>query len=157
MVLTLREREALIAKLVPAAQAAQKAWGVRASILIAQAIDESQWGTSELVRKRCNWLGIRNRQGEDYKAFRPLKAESLKRFRKFASVEDCLNAHARMLATIERYVPCMKVAQNARRFCESLALCGYYPDHERMFHLQQLIRNFDLTRFDHISQEKKAS
>ncbi len=43
-------KDAFIATLVPAAQQAQRSYGVPASVSIAQAVVDSDWGTSDTVK-----------------------------------------------------------------------------------------------------------
>lgn len=50
-------KEAFIAGLAPAAQQAQRTYGVPASVSIAQAIVDSEWGTSDEVKKARNYFG----------------------------------------------------------------------------------------------------
>ena len=51
-------KDAFIATLVPAAQQAQRSYGVPASVSIAQAVVDSDWGTSDTVKKAKNYFGI---------------------------------------------------------------------------------------------------
>lgn len=57
--MTPQQESDFIASLVLGAQAAQKQWGIFASVTIAQAIFESTWGTSELAVKSNNLFGIK--------------------------------------------------------------------------------------------------
>lgn len=50
-------KDAFIATLVPAAQQAQRSYGVPASVSIAQAVVDSDWGTSGTVKKAKNYFG----------------------------------------------------------------------------------------------------
>jgi len=61
--MTPQQQTDFIAGLVPGAQAAQKKWGVFASVSIAQAIFESTWGSSGLAQKAKNFFGIKSSQG----------------------------------------------------------------------------------------------
>ena len=53
------KKEAFIKRLVPTAQAMQKQYGVLTSITLAQAILESDWGTSTLAKDYHNLFGIK--------------------------------------------------------------------------------------------------
>ena len=57
--MTPQQQNDFIASLAPGAQAAQKKWGVFASVSIAQSIFESTWGTSGLFKKSNNLFGIK--------------------------------------------------------------------------------------------------
>src|SRR5262249_44453450 len=52
-------QEAFISQIAPGAVAAQQRYGVPASVTIAQAIDESGWGRSELASQDHNLFGIK--------------------------------------------------------------------------------------------------
>ncbi len=53
------QQNAFLKMAVPGAQAAQKKWGVPASVTIAQAILESGWGASSLAKQANNFFGIK--------------------------------------------------------------------------------------------------
>ena len=53
------KKVAFIKRLVPTAQAMQKQYGVLTSITLAQAILESNWGTSALAKDYHNLFGIK--------------------------------------------------------------------------------------------------
>ena len=52
-------KKSFIASVVPAAQKAQRSYGVPASVSIAQAILDSDWGTSSVARKAENYFDTR--------------------------------------------------------------------------------------------------
>ena len=56
-----RAKQLFIQQVAPEAQAMQNTYHVYASITIAQAILESQWGTSELASQYHNLFGIKGR------------------------------------------------------------------------------------------------
>jgi len=52
-------QQAFIRKVAPGAVAAQERYGVPAAVIIAQAIEESNWGESELAAKYNNLFGLK--------------------------------------------------------------------------------------------------
>ena len=54
-----RAQQAFISLVAPGAEAAQQRWGVPAAVTIAQAIDESAWGNSQLAAEYHNLFGIK--------------------------------------------------------------------------------------------------
>ena len=149
-----------IAGAVPGAQAAQVKWGVPASVTVAQAILESQWGLSGLARMANNYFGIKARQGDDYvqlntTEYDPTKETVPAKFRKFASVSDSFDAHGKLLATLDRYRPCMGACDDPLIFAARLRDCGYATDPNYPNELAGLIKQFNLTQFD--STKEKAS
>ncbi len=54
-----RTQQAFISLVAPGAESAQQRWGVPAAVTIAQAIDESAWGNSQLAADYHNLFGIK--------------------------------------------------------------------------------------------------
>jgi flagellum-specific peptidoglycan hydrolase FlgJ len=167
--MTREQQQAWIEQQAPAALAAQRKWGVPASVTLAQAILESSdgagnWGGSKLAIQCCNFFGVKARQGEDYEEFRTTEFSNkpqapipqsgtekqvvLARFRKYASVEESFEAHGRLLGSLARYRPAMAVAHDPIAFAEQLQCCGYSTNPKYAELLTSLIRRYDLTRFD---------
>lgn len=137
-----------------AAQISRTKWGVPASIVIAQAILESRWGTSKLSRLHHNYFGIKARKNEPYKVFdteefRGGKSQrELAKFKIFPSPIECFDAHGRLLATAQRYSPAMAKADDPLAFALELQLCGYATDPKYATSIADLISRHNLTRFD---------
>jgi flagellum-specific peptidoglycan hydrolase FlgJ len=165
--MTREQQQAWIEQQAPAALAAQRKWGVPASVTLAQAILESSdgagnWGGSKLAVQCCNFFGVKARPGEDYTEFlttefsnkpqaasnKPEKQLVLARFRRYASVEESFDAHGRLLGSLARYRPAMAVAHDPIAFAEQLQRCGYSTNPKYAELLTSLICRFDLTRFD---------
>ena len=142
--------------LVPAAQRIAIRYGVPASVVLAQAILESNWGRSRLARKANNLFGFKA-------ASRHVDAITLPtteydsqgracvvpaRFAVYASIDDCLGDYARLLAFAPRYAPARAVAHDPFAFAEQLEACGYATDAGYGKKLAGLIRRHRLTRFD---------
>lgn len=153
--MTRPDQVAFIARIAPLAQASQKQYGVPASITIAQAIDESGWGQSQLSTKANNFFGIKARQpGDKYFQFNTEEFEKgqpvreLAKFRAFDSIQDCFDAHARLLACTDLYRPAMADADDPFTFAPKLKDCGYSTDPEYAKKLAALITEFRLTQYD---------
>jgi flagellum-specific peptidoglycan hydrolase FlgJ len=152
---TPKDQLAFISLIAPLAQASQKQYRIPASVTIAQAIDESGWGQSQLSTKANNFFGIKARQSvdkytqfntEEFEKGQPVK--ELAKFRVFNSLKDCFEAHARLLACTDRYRPAMADADDPFVFAPRLKECGYSTDPEYAKKLAALITDFRLTQYD---------
>ena len=109
-----KAQAAFIATLAPAAQQAQKEFGIPASITIAQAILESGWGKTRLAADYNNFFGIKQVDGEDsaYVAFatheyiRGAYEVVNAKFAWYRTPADCFRAHSWLLGR-KRYTPAM--------------------------------------------------
>lgn len=147
--------------LVPAAQRIAARYGLPASVVLAQAILESNWGRSGLTRKANNLFGIKaaspaaaaitlpTMEYEGPEAGKRGRARVVRaRFAVYASVEECLGDYARLIAFAPRYAPARAVADDPFAFAEEVAACGYATDPDYANKIQRLIRRHRLTRFD---------
>jgi flagellum-specific peptidoglycan hydrolase FlgJ len=146
---------------VPPAQAAQRAYGVPASITIAQAILESSnshgWGQSTLATLCNNYFGIKagaHAAPGEYREFPTTEfvqgslVQTLAKFAKYSTPEASFLAHARLLALAPRYQPCMAVRKDPAEFAERLQSCGYSTNPNYAADLMRLVRDYDLTQYD---------
>lgn len=150
-------QNAFLKTAVPAAQAAQRKWGVPASVTIAQAILESGWGQSSLARVARNYFGIKagaHMSTAGYMEFPTTefvdgrRVKELARFARYASPAESFTAHALLLAMSPRYRPAMEAAADPEVFTTQLQLCGYSTNPCYAQGLNELIREFDLTQYD---------
>lgn len=161
--ITRAQQLAFIASVAAAARASQEKWGVPASITIAQAIQESRYGTSGLARSADNYFGIKARQGEDYKRFETreiihgVEVEELSAFACYHSPDESFDAHGKLLATLPRYAPAMACADDPLAFAIQLQHCGYSTDLKYPSELAALIKQFDLTQYDAGAQSAPAA
>jgi flagellum-specific peptidoglycan hydrolase FlgJ len=152
-------RRIFIQQIAPGAQASAKATGVPASITIAQAALESNWGKSLLAVDAKNFFGIKGKgpagsvkmptlEWIDGK-FVKVKAD----FRAYESLEQSIDDHARHIATarwktgIPIYREAMKHTQAPRKF--AAALEGVYatdPDYAEK--LWRVMDQYELEKFD---------
>ncbi len=112
-------------EVIAAAQAAQKKWGVPASVSLAQYGIESGWGRFEPPNSN-NGFGIQALAGLPSVAaasheFRGGKlVPVIEHFAVFASVADAFDKHAELLATARAYRYAMAVSNNPDQFAETM-------------------------------------
>jgi flagellum-specific peptidoglycan hydrolase FlgJ len=151
------EQLAALKSAVPAAQAAQRKYGIPASVTLAQWIFESSWGTSKLALSANNFFGIKARQASapsSYCEFPTAEYENGERemvdalFVKYPDQAASFEAHARLLATGGRYRFAMPHTANPIDFAACLQTAGYStnPDYARM--LAEAIHEYNLTQYD---------
>lgn len=87
--------------IIPIAKQAQIDYGVRPSVLIAQAALESNWGESKLSQQSNNYFGIKGKNsGEQYatKEYTQDKWQTVQAsFRTYDSISDSVNDYARLI------------------------------------------------------------
>ena len=143
-------------ELAPVVQRFSSRTGLPASVLLAQAVLESDWGRSALARQHNNYFGIKakprpNGSTEpDYATTEYIHGQRRRlkaRFAQFASLDACLDDYARILS-LPRYARARAVAANPFAFAVELQRCGYATDPRYARKLALLIRRYQLTRFD---------
>jgi flagellum-specific peptidoglycan hydrolase FlgJ len=155
------QQNAFLKTVVPAAQAAQKKWGVPASVTIAQAILESSnqlgWGQSQLAREAHNYFGIKAVDLTNPENYIELPthefiggAEELVEaaFARYEEPAESFDAHGRLLATAKRYAPAMAVRNDPIAFAAQLQHGGYSTSPTYASSLWKLIQAYDLTQYD---------
>jgi len=163
------QQNAFLQMVVPPAQAAQRRWGVPASVSIAQAILESSnqagWGQSELTRTANNLFGVKAEHLNDPSSYVELPTHEVlnnhldmveDKFQRYDSPVESFDDHARLLATARRYQPAMAVIHDSTAYCEALEGCGYSTNPLYAETLEKLIRIYDLTQFD-VTDDSTAS
>jgi flagellum-specific peptidoglycan hydrolase FlgJ len=124
-------QDAWLKTMVPPAQATMRKYGVPASVSLSQCIYESSWGLDPLVKAGLNYFGIKATHGEDYCEYNTEEdyvagnKKILAAFAKYPTAEASFEAHARLLATTQRYAPAMKALPSLTAFCMQLQACGY--------------------------------
>lgn len=141
-------------RLLPQVLALQQRTGLPASVVLAQAILESDWGRSLLARRNSNLFGIKAhpRHPEavlytttEYAGGRPRREKT--RFAHYESFEACLDDYARLLAR-PRYAPARAVIANPAAFARELQRCGYATDPRYAHKLSVLIRRYRLVQYE---------
>jgi len=144
-----------------AAQAATTAsaqTGVPASVTVAQAILESDWGRSSLAQSASNYFGVKaisglgndglvwmstgeyDAEGQAYETMSP--------FRAYRSLTDSLIDHDLMLRNGSRYASAMQSRNDPRQFAQLLAEAGYATDPAYADKLIALMDRYNLYRLD---------
>ncbi|MDQ3812142.1 MAG: glucosaminidase domain-containing protein, partial [Chloroflexota bacterium] len=140
-----------------AAQRSRKLTGVPASVTVAQAILESDWGRSRLTRQGNNLFGIKalsgpgpagvitlatweHVDGDDVVVQAPFKA--------YYSLEDSIDDHGRFFMRNGRYVRALALGSDAREFARQIQEAGYATDPGYASKLIGLMDRYDLYRFD---------
>jgi hypothetical protein len=142
-----------------AAQKSMRTTGVPASVTVAQAILESDWGRSRLSRQGNNLFGIKalgtatgpagvvslatwehTTSGDDVIVQAP--------FRAYFTIEQSIDDHGRFFTNNRRYAGAMGVASDARGFAQAIQDAGYATDPSYASKLIRLMDRYDLYRFD---------
>jgi hypothetical protein len=155
------QQTAFLAAVIPAARASMGAYGVPASVTIAQAIFESSdvdgWGQSPLALGYDNYFGIKATHLADpdsYVEFPTAEYVGGKRelvkadFARYATPAASFLAHAELLATAKRYAPAMAVKSNFAKFAAQLQGCGYSTSPSYGSALVRLIEEYGLDKYD---------
>jgi len=146
-------QQAFISAVAPGAIAAEQRYGVPASVTIAQAIDESDWGRSLLAAKNNNLFGIKGTgtagsvtyQTSEYEGGRWIRIDAS--FRAYHNLAESIGDHAALLATSGYYTRAMAERASADAFAN--ALTGVYAtDPHYGAALIALMRTYDLYRYD---------
>ena len=140
----------------PQASDAQRRTGIPASVTLAQAALESNWGKSKLATEGRNLFGIK--AGKAWRgavvlmptreylggAWHTVTAQ----WRKYPNWQASIEDHARFLLENPRYVPALRLLDYPRNFAVALQTCGYATDPAYALKLQQIMEKHSLTRFD---------
>ena len=148
-----KSQQAFINQIAPGALAAQQRFGVPASVTIAQAIDESGWGTSQLAANDYNLFGIKGSGPAGSVTFPTQEFENgqwvtiYAQFRVYHNVSESISDHAELLATSGYYTRAMADRAVPDAFANDLT--GVYAtDPEYGANLIALMRLYNLYRFD---------
>jgi hypothetical protein len=140
-----------------AAQSAQRSTGVPASVTIAQAILESDWGRSRLSREAHNLFGIKALAGPGTAGTITLATwEHLGRldlvvrsaFKAYHTLEESVSDHAAFFVQNARYAAALAVATDPHAFARAITQAGYATDPAYAAKLIRLMDRYDLYRFD---------
>ncbi len=148
-----RTQQAFISLIAPGAVAAQQRWGVPAAVTIAQAIEESSWGNSQLAADYHNLFGIKGSgpagsvglpTSEFYNGqWVTIDAQ----FRVYHNVAESIADHAELLATSGYYQRAMADRAIPDAFANDLT--GVYAtDPDYGANLIAIMKLYNLYRFD---------
>ena len=155
----LGDHDAFITALGQAAYASQGATGVPASVTVAQAILESNWGESLLTRLANNYFGIKaigqlGNDGVVWMRTREYDANGAAYvtqapFRAYKTVLDSVADHTRLFVQGSLYRAAMQATSDPDEFAQRIAAAGYSTDPSYSAKLIGLMVKYDLYRFDH--------
>ncbi|WP_390408141.1 glycoside hydrolase family 73 protein [Lacticaseibacillus jixiensis] len=152
------QKRAFIKQLAPYAQTLHRQYGVLASITLAQAILESDWGQSTLATDYNNYFGIKSAD--------PARSQELTtqeyvngkwvtikaRFAVYPNVNASLKAHALLFVNGTSYNPDqykdVLAAKDYVAASVALRTDGYATDPDYPAKLQRLIKQWDLAQYD---------
>jgi hypothetical protein len=150
-------QQAFLEATATAARDAAFQTGVPASVTVAQAILESDWGRSQLAQTANNYFGIKatSSLGNDGLIWLPTSEydasgesyDTISPFRAYKSLTDSMTDHDQLLLT-SRYAPAMRVANDPKQFAQQLYAAGYSTDPAYADKLIALMDCYDLYRFD---------
>ena len=155
-------QQAFISEVAPGAVAAQRRYGIPAAVTIAQAIDESGWGQSQLATADHNLFGIKGtgpagtvvRPTEEYEDGSWVATTAL--FRVYHNVAESIADHSKLLATGESYQQAMANRQAPDAFANDLT--GVYAtDPSYGSNLIAIMRLYNLYRYDPTPSSAQAS
>ena len=153
-------QQAFISQVAPGAIAAQQRYGIPASVTIAQAIDESGWGQSELAAADHNLFGIKGTgpAGRDLQPTQEYENGSwvtrTAPFRVYHNIAESIADHGQLLATNPAYRHAMANRQVPDAFAD--ALTGVYAtDPNYGPNLIALMRLYNLYRYDSATRDRR--
>ncbi|NQX60449.1 glycoside hydrolase family 73 protein [Paenibacillus qinlingensis] len=146
-------KEAFIVQIAPAAQANMLAFGILASVTIAQAILESGWGR---YAPGNNLFGIKGsgQQQTTQEFINGKWMQIVDGFRVYESWSDSIRDHAILLTNNPRYAKIVN-EQDYRKASRGLQQAGYATDPHYADKLITIIEGSDLTRFDQVEEERE--
>jgi len=159
-------RQRFIAAAVGPAQDSERQTGVPASVTIAQAIEESDWGVSKLAREANNYFGIKAVgtpsasdvywietwevvDGEDVLELDPFQA--------YKTPQDSFADHGQFFLRNSRYAAARQVASDPRAFAQAIADAGYATDPAYAAKLIRLMDQYDLYQYDLFASAKDSA
>ena len=146
-------QQSFVSLVAPGAIAAQQRYGIPAAVTIAQAIDESGWGQSELATADHNLFGIKGTgpAGSDMRPTQEYEngiwVTRTAPFRVYHNIAESIADHSQLLATGQAYQHAMAARHVPDAF--AAALTGVYatdPDYGSS--LIALMRLYNLYRYD---------
>ena len=143
------EKEAFIAEVAQYANKYMKTTKVPASLTIAQAILESNWGKSGLARQNKNLFGIKGK-GESYQTKEFIGGKWMTvtaNFRTYDTFEGSVRDHNEMLKRLKRYKAVLG-ERDYKQACVAVWKAGYATDPDYPKKLMAIIEAFELWKYD---------
>jgi len=146
-----------IMAVAPGARESQRKTGVPASVTLAQAILESDWGRSKLTREANNLFGIKALRGpgsagvyeiETWEVYDGEDVTVLAAFRAYTSLADSIVDHGLWFHDNRRYRQALEVSDDPRAFAYAINEAGYATDPAYAPKLIGLMDKYDLYAYD---------
>lgn len=150
------QREFIMA-IAPGARESQRLTGVPASVTLAQAILESDWGRSRLAREAKNLFGIKahTRPGTAgvynilaWEVINGADVMSPESFKAYKTMADSITDHGRWFHEQPRYAGALAVRDDPQAFARAINAAGYATDPAYSAKLIGLMDRFDLYAYD---------
>lgn len=153
------KNEEFINRLVPVSKELHQTYGILPSIIIGQAILESDWGQSELSSKYNNLFGIKSFSPNDDSV--KLKTKEYKdgkwieinaNFKVYASWEDCMRDHTLLFVNGVDWDPYLYqgvlLASDYKTAAKALQASGYATDPDYAYKITSVIEKNELFKYD---------
>jgi flagellum-specific peptidoglycan hydrolase FlgJ len=151
-------KQSFIKQVAPEAQAMQNTYHVCASVTIAQAILESQWGTSQLASQYHNLFGIKGTEPSNSRVLTTKEYINGRwivtkgRFRVYDSWSDSIKDHTKLMlngtdGNKDNYQAVVQ-AKNYREAAQALQKSGYATDPNYAKKLISVIQTYKLYNYD---------
>lgn len=150
-------QESFIQAVGEVARSSQRLTNIPASVTVAQAILESDWGRSALSRLANNYFGIKatGRIGSGgviwMKTWEHLDGEDVyirEPFRAYGSMAESIEDHARLFTGLRLYSTAMAAVNDPLEFARAIHRAGYSTDPNYVAKLVQLMDRYGLGRYD---------
>lgn len=159
---------AFIRSIAPLAQEGQRAYGVPASVAIAQAILESGWGKSTLTTRGNAFFGIKCSSNlgiyatgcinmSTREVFNGAATMIVDGFRTYDDPVDSFKDHGRFLTVNSRYSAAFNYSDNPKRFIAEVHKAGYATDPTYTAMIVELMDDYNLYRYDKVSAAATVS
>lgn len=127
-----------------------KKYGIPASVILAQGMLESDYGTSALTIEARNHFGIKCHKGWKGAGSYRTDDKPNECFRKYRDDEESFEDHSRFLLKNKRYASLFKLdPKNYKAWAKGLKAAGYATDRLYANKLIGMIERYNLDRFDH--------
>lgn len=153
---TLSVKEQLIEQFAILAVTEMEEYGIPASIKIAQAIVETNWGKSPLAEKANNYFGIKCKETWTGPTFLHPDDDRDKKgrivpscFRSYSNISESFRDHSEFLTHRPYYKSLFSLAPyDYIGWAHGLKKCGYATDPKYALKLIHIIEQYDLAKYD---------
>lgn len=151
-------RQEFLDTIAPHAQELQQGYGILPSIILGQAILESNWGTSQLAAEYYNLFGVKAYGSQkairlDTKEFVNEQWITIKgNFRVYESWDESLDEHTQLLVNGVSWNPQkyekVLTANSYKEAALALQEAGYATDPDYATKIESVIESYHLTKYD---------